>query len=207
MAQEQKKGRRAPGPGKAMPPRDGESGPFDPQQRRTTLTWIALALLVFFVAQTTLFPGPTSIPFSRFLDLVDEGRVTEADISEGSVAGTYTTGEGEEEETTEFTSTIPPNYEVNDLVDELREQDVSLSGSQPSPWANLLFGWILPFGLIALLYYFFIYRRLRQQLGGQGGPLSLGKNKAKLYDRTDLKTTFDDVAGVDEVEAELQELV
>ena len=50
-------------------------------------------------------------------------------------------------------------------------------------------------------------RRMRNQLTGGGGPLSLGKNKAKLYDRTDLKTTFKDVAGVDEVEAELAEVV
>ncbi|MDQ4095323.1 MAG: ATP-dependent zinc metalloprotease FtsH [Actinomycetota bacterium] len=194
-----------PGPGKAMPPRDdGNVNPFDPKQRRTTLLWLGVALLVFLVVQTTLFPGAQSIPFSRFLDLVEEDRVTEVNISTGSVEGIYTTGE---DDTTTFTSTIPPNYEVNELVEELRQQDVSLSASQPSPWTNLLFGWILPFGLIALLYYFFIYRRLRNQLGGQGGPLSLGKNKAKLYDRTDLKTTFKDVAGVDEVEAELQELV
>ena len=72
---------------------------------------------------------------------------------------------------------------------------------------ELLFA-LLPFLLIGGLYYFFFIRRVRNQLGGgAGGPLSLGKNKAKLYDRTDLKTTFDDVAGVDEVETELQELV
>ena len=193
-----------PGPGKAMPPRNGGDGnPFDPGQRRTTITWIALALLVFLIVQMTLFPGPQSVPFSRFLDLVEEDRITEVNISESSVEGVYKTGD----DTTEFTSTIAPNYEVNELIQELQAKDVSFSASQPSPWAGFLFGWVLPFGLIALLYYFFIYRRVRQQLGGQGGPLSLGKNKAKLYDRTDLKTTFDDVAGVDEVEAELQELV
>ncbi|MDP9224334.1 MAG: ATP-dependent zinc metalloprotease FtsH [Actinomycetota bacterium] len=48
-------------------------------------------------------------------------------------------------------------------------------------------------------------RRMRNQMGA--GALSFGKNKAKLYDRTDMKTTFKDVAGVDEVEAELVELV
>ena len=203
MSDEPTRKLKPPGPGKAMPPRDSSSGPFDPSQRRTTLTWIALAILVFVVAQTALFPGPRTIPFSRFLDLVDEDRIAQVDISEGQVDGVYTSGDDE----VDFTSTIAPNYDVTELVAELQAKNVSFSGSQPSPWASFLFGWILPFGLIALLYYFFIYRRLRQQLGGQGGPLSLGKNKAKLYDRTDLKTTFDDVAGVDEVEAELQELV
>ena len=196
--------RKPPGPGKASPPREPDgSNPFDPRQRRTTLTWIAAAVLVFIVVQSVFFPGPEQIPFSRFLNLVEQDRVEEVDISTGSVEGMFVSGEDQ----VEFTSTIAPNYEVNNLIDQLQAQGVKFSGSQPSPWAGLLFGWVLPFGFIALLYYFFIYRRLRGQLGGQGGPLSLGKNKAKLYDRTDMKTTFEDVAGVDEVETELRELV
>ena len=195
--------KKTPGPGKPVPPRDeGGGGPFDPQQRRTTLLWIAAAILLYLVINAALNPGPESITFSRFLGLVDQGRVTEAQISESSVDGKFKEGDSE----TSFTSTIPPNFEANQLVDKLEDKDVSFSASQPSVWEGLLVS-ILPFLLIAALYYFFIVRRLRNQLGGQGGPLSLGKNKAKLYDRTDMKTTFDDVAGVDEVEAELQELV
>ena len=177
--------------------------PFDPGQRRTTLTWIIGALLLLLVFQTTLAPRPQELRFSRFLELVDEGRVREVDISDTTVTGTFESGDDE----VRFVSTITPNFEVNALIRRLQRNDVDFSGSQPSPWSGLFFGWILPFGLIALVYYFLFYRRIRQQFGGSGGPLSLGKNKAKLYDRTDLKTTFADVAGVDEVEAELQELV
>jgi cell division protease FtsH len=165
--------------------------------------WVAAGILLLLVFQTTLVPGPREIRFSRFLELVDAGRVTQVNISDTTVTGKYSSDGNE----VNFTATITPNFEVNTLVQELRNKGVDFSGSQPSPWAGLLFGWILPFGLIALVYYFLVYRRIRQQLGGPGGPLSLGKNKAKLYDRTDLKTTFKDVAGVDEVEAELQELV
>ncbi|MBA3350587.1 MAG: ATP-dependent zinc metalloprotease FtsH, partial [Actinobacteria bacterium] len=100
---------------------------------------------------------------------------------------------------------MPPNFETNQLVDRLREAGVEVTASQPSPWSGLLFSFILPFALIGGLYYLFM-RRMGRQMGG-GGPMSFGKNKAKLYDRMDLKTTFDDVAGVDEVEAELVELV
>jgi cell division protease FtsH len=160
------------------------------------------AILLSLVINSAINPGPEGISFSRFLNLLEQDRITEANISSGSVSGAFS--EGEEE--TAFTATIPPNFEVNDLVTQLQENGVEITASQPSAWEGLLFS-LLPFALIAGLYYFFIVRRLRNQLGGQGGPLSLGKNKAKLYDRTDLKTTFNDVAGVDEVEAELQELV
>jgi cell division protease FtsH len=124
-------------------------------------------------------------------------------ISETSVSGTFTReGEGRQE----FVSTLPPNYETNQLIKILDREGVDYSGEQQSLWTGFFFGWVLPLLLIGGLYYFFIFRRLRSQLG-QGGPLSFGRNKAKLYDRTDLKTTFRDVAGVDEVETELVELV
>ncbi|HEX2235946.1 MAG TPA: ATP-dependent zinc metalloprotease FtsH [Actinomycetota bacterium] len=181
----------------------GPGAPFDPSQRRTTLAWIAGALLVLLVVQTMLVNGPRELSFSRFLELVDDDRITTVNIAERTVSGSFRSGDSD----VEFTSTIPPLFETNPLVKELRAQGVEFSGTQESPWAGLLFGWILPFALIFGVYYFVFYRRVRQQLGGQGGPLSLGKNKAKLYDRTDLKTTFKDVAGVDEVEAELKELV
>jgi cell division protease FtsH len=209
--------RRAPtdeesGPGRSAGPagqkKSPGGGPLDPNQRRTTIAWIIAGALLLFLFQSTFVQGPRTIPFSRFLELVDSGRVTRVDISETSVDGTYTsTGEGDDQEEVRFTTTITPNFETNSLIRRLEREGVEFSGSQQSPWAALLFGWVIPFGLIALLWYFLFYRRMRKQLGGPGGPLSLGKNKAKLYDRTDLKTTFSDVAGVDEVEAELQELV
>ncbi|CAN5573581.1 ATP-dependent zinc metalloprotease FtsH [soil metagenome] len=184
----------------------GSKTPFDPAQRRTTLLWIVGGILLLTLVQSTLVERPEEITFSRFLELVDDGRVTEVDVSDTRVAGTFTsTGDGADE--VQFTSPIAANYESNSLVQRLRRNDIDFSFSAPSVWAGFFFAWVLPFGLIALLYYFVFYRRVKQQLGGQGGPLSLGKNKAKLYDRTDLKTTFEDVAGVDEVEVELQELV
>src|SRR5918999_236394 len=199
------------GPGRSAGPagqkKSPGGGPLDPNQRRTTIAWIIAGALLLILFQSTFVPGPRTIPFSRFLELVDSGRVTRVDISETSVDGTYTTGDGEDQQDVRFTTTITPNFETNSLVRRLERQGVEFSGSQQSPWAALLFGWVIPFGLIGLLWYFLFYRRMRKQLGAPGGPLSLGKNKAKLYDRTDLKTTFADVAVVDEVEAELQELV
>jgi cell division protease FtsH len=192
--------KRAPG----APP--GPEGP-DARQRNMTIAWIVGALLLFTLLQTSLFGGREEIPFSRFLELVDDDRVSEATVSETVVTGTFSEGSGEDRSEQEFTTTVPPGYDTFRLGRRLEDAGVEWTGSQPSAFQNLLFA-LLPFVLLGLLYYFFIFRRLRNQLGGgPGGALQLGKNKAKLYDRADLKTTFDDVAGVDEVEAELQELV
>ncbi|MGH2786804.1 MAG: ATP-dependent zinc metalloprotease FtsH [Actinomycetota bacterium] len=161
------------------------------------------AILLFLVFQNPLGGGREQISFSRVLNLIERGDVTEVTISETSVSGTYA---DRNDEAQEFGATLPPNYETNELIRILEREEVTYSGEQQSLWTGFLFGWVLPLLLIGGLYYFFIFRRLRSQLG-QGGPLSFGRNKAKLYDRTDMKTTFKDVAGVDEVETELVELV
>jgi cell division protease FtsH len=193
---------RPPGPGKASPGRGGRS-PFG-NERTTTIAWVAFGLLVLFFFQSLIGPRPQQLDFSRFLDLAEEGQIVKANISESDVSGTYRTGQDDEKS---FSTTLPPNFETNRLVESLRGQGVDVSGEQPSVWGAFFFNWILPIALLGGLYYFFIFRRIRSQLGGQGGPLQLGRNKAKLYDRTDMKTTFDDVAGVEEVETELRELV
>src|SRR5918992_314034 len=181
----------------------GAPGASDPRQRDITVAWILGAILLFLLFQNPLSGGPERVSFSRVLNLVERGDVSEVTISETSVSGTFTQ---EEEGETEFVATLPPNYETNQLIKVLEREGVDYSGEQQSLWTGFFFAWVLPLLLIGGLYYFFIFRRLRSQLG-QGGPLSFGRNKAKLYDRTDMKTTFKDVAGVDEVETELVELV
>ena len=178
-------------------------GPFEGNRRWVSIAWIAGGLMLLLFALNSLSASSEVVPLSRLLDLVDRGRVTEATIGTGSVTGTYTSG-GEERR---FTTTLPPDFQTNQLVQQLTKQGVTFSGSQPGLLTQILVSFV-PFLIFGALIYFFVFRRARQQLGGgSGGPLSLGKNKAKLYDRTDLKTTFADVAGVDEVETELQELV
>ena len=182
-------------------PGKGPQGEDDSRQRMTTVGWVVVALLGFFLIQN-LFQNPAEkIKMDRFLTLINDQRVTDVQIGSGTVEGTIPGGESDREVFAE----LPPNLEPNFLINRLERNGIDWTGRQESLWTQLLVT-LLPFLVLGFLYYFFIVRRLRNQLGGQG-PLSLGKNKAKLYDRTDLKTTFKDVAGVDEVETELVELV
>jgi cell division protease FtsH len=188
-------------PRNAVPPKKAAPGsPDESQQRWVTAAWIIGALLLIFLFQSSLLGGGVErLPFSStstsepgFLQLVNRGAVTEANVSETSVTGTYKTGS----DVHRFSTTLPPNFQTNSLIKTLGSNGVAVSASQPSVWSGFLFGWILPILFIGGLYYLFM-RRMRNQMGA--GALSFGKNKAKLYDRTDMKTTFKDVAGVDEV--------
>ncbi len=197
-----------------QPPKGEKASPKGPpppdpaRQRWTTIAWIVASIALFSFLQGGFGSSSAEeLSLSTLLERVEAGEVQEASISETSVEGVLKPGgDGESEDEARFVTTLPPNYESDQLFQQLDEAGVDVSGRQPSAFSGLLFS-LLPFVLIGLLYYFFIFKRLRNLGGGAGGPMSLGKNKAKLYDRTDMKTTFEDVAGVDEVETELAELV
>ena len=77
------------------------------------------------------------------------------------------------------------------------------SGEIVSRWLPEIIGWVLPFVLIVAAWSFFA-RRLG---GAEGGVMSFARSKAKIYAEDDVKTTFADVAGVDEAAQELREIV
>ncbi|MGD0091075.1 MAG: AAA family ATPase, partial [Planctomycetota bacterium] len=76
---------------------------------------------------------------------------------------------------------------------------------QKNELARILIG-MLPWMLLFLLIYYFIFRQLRGP-GGPGGVLSFGKSRATLITKDKCKKTFKDVAGVDEAKAEVEEIV
>ena len=116
---------------------------------------------------------------------------------------------GEPKTSTNFTTTLPSFVDPG-LESFLIDNGVEISAKpidDGSGWATLLFG----FGpaLLFIGFYVWIFRRAAQQGGGLGGGImGIGKSKARRYDQEkDTKVTFDDVAGIDEAENELVEIV
>ena len=111
---------------------------------------------------------------------------------------------------TSFATTLP-SFVGPGLEAFLIEHGVEISAKpiaeDSSPWATLLFSFGP--GLLFIGFYIWMFRRAAQQGGGLGGGLmGIGKSKARRYDQeTDAKVTFDDVAGIDEAENELVEIV
>jgi cell division protease FtsH len=110
---------------------------------------------------------------------------------------------------THFTTTVPsfvdPGLEAF-LIDHGVEISAKPIEEGGNPILNLLFG----FGpaLLFIGFYIWMFRRAAQQGGGIGGLMGIGRSKARRYDQEkDTKVTFDDVAGIDEAENELVEIV
>jgi len=92
------------------------------------------------------------------------------------------------------------------LAQDLEKYNVKFTGVVENTFFKDLLGWIVPTLFFFGLWYF-VVRRLQGRGGLGAGLLSIGKSKAKVYVETDVKVTFDDVAGVDEAKDELREVV
>jgi len=176
--------------------RSGTPRPFPP--RGGTL-WYGLGLLAVLglVQMYFMAPGGKQLAYSEFKTLVDNGQVAEVTIGDQTVHGTLKQGD---EKSKQFTTA-----RVDDpkLAEELQAKGVKFSGETINRWLPDLLGWLLPLVFIVALWGFF-FRRMG---GAEGGVMSFARSRAKIYADDEVKVKFTDVAGVDEAEDELKEIV
>ncbi len=105
-----------------------------------------------------------------------------------------------------FETVIPTFANTDDLSDLLTEKKVVLNAKPLDEKRNTIFTLLISFGptLLLIAIFIFIMRRASSAAGGIGG---IGKSKAVRYEATTQRTTFEDVAGIDEAEEELAEIV
>lgn len=182
--------------------------------RRSGLSWLLLLLIIVgFWVGTRFFLGADqiTIDYSQFRSFVREGNVAEVIVAGEEISGQLeepatleTEEEGSEPITfTEFVTYLPA-FGDDTLLNLLEENEVTVRTEPTDDFSILALGInLLPILLLVGLGYF-IFRRVQQQ--GQG-VFSMGKSRAKLFDRTQEKTTFDDVAGLAGAKVELQEII
>src|SRR5258705_8479525 len=108
-----------------------------------------------------------------------------------------------------FTTTLPTFVDPA-LEKFLIDHDVEISAKPIEEGNNALTTFILGFGpaLLFIGFYVWMFRRAAQQGGGLGGLMGIGRSRARRYDQEkDTRVTFNDVAGIDEAENELIEIV
>jgi cell division protease FtsH len=165
---------------------------------------MAIVGMTFFAIQS-VYDGPPkeNMTYSEFISLVNKDQ-----ISTVSFKGDGFTIDGTMNDGSTFTTTRPIYVQDNQLMDDLFAHQVEVLGEQPqsdSIWSQLLVA-SFPI-LIILAIFFFFMRQMQGGAGGRGGPMSFGKSKAKMLEGGKVKTTFKDVAGVEEAKEEVQELV
>ncbi|HEY7583263.1 MAG TPA: ATP-dependent zinc metalloprotease FtsH [Acidimicrobiia bacterium] len=179
-----------------------------PPNRRLLIIALVLFAVNWYLTSLFFARAEIELSYSQFLDAVDEGKV-ETVFSQGdSIEGLFREPQANPEnpeEMAEAFSTVRPSWADDSLVETLRENSVEISAVDPEQrpiWQQLLFG----FGPTLLLLWLFVsmWRRAGSALGGIGG---LGRSRAKRFEASTQRTTFDDVAGIDDAKAELLEIV
>jgi cell division protease FtsH len=213
---------RAPDPRTSPPPPDPKRGnlrvsgapekppmlPFSPRR------FIGILLLLFafnylFVALFAPEPDRLRIPYSPFfLDQVRAGNVKEISSQGDTIQGEFRRETRfERDEAKRFDTQVPTFANDRELSKLLEERNVQVNAKPPGE-RSLLETLLFSFGPTILLVALFVWFARRAAAAGGGGMLGqFGRSRAQRVEATQQDVTFDDVAGIDEAEAELVEIV
>ncbi|MFP3977268.1 MULTISPECIES: ATP-dependent zinc metalloprotease FtsH [Marinobacter] len=167
---------------------------------KNLVLWLIIAAVLLMVFQN-FSPTTTGqqVNYSQFVEMVQQGQVNKVTIDGLEIQGTR--GDGSQFQT------IRPQVADNKLMDDLLANKVEVIGKEPerqSLWTQLL---VAAFPILIIIALFVFFMRQMQGGGGGKGPMSFGKSKARLMSEDQIKTTFADVAGVDEAKEDVKELV
>ena len=146
-------------------------------------------------------PAAGSVPYSQFVNDVNEGNVQAVTIAPSQGGNMAITGKLDDGKT--FTTIAPSDASVSDKLIAKGVAVQVKAEEQSSFWLILLYQ-SMPF-LIILGISFFVMRQMQKNAGG--GAMGFGKSRAKMLTQKEGRVTFADVAGIDEAREELEEIV
>mgnify|MGYP003307299986 CR=1 FL=1 len=184
--------------------------------------WIYIVLVAFFLS-SLLFNGQPSaeeIVRSKMITLLRDKHVEKIELVNGEEAEIYLNEEGlkryfpDSKDVT--TRTVAYTYKpmsLDQFVEDIEKAQIDNPDAvDPKPvtrhnWGGEVLSWILP--IVIIMAFWFVIMRLMGRGGMGGGQIfNIGKSKATLYDSAnDKKTTFKDVAGLEEAKEEVMEIV
>ena len=184
------------GPGRNRPRKEPE------ERKQHFAAWYIFAafLGVMFVQYLWLrYSQVETIPYSQFEQLLNDNKITSVLVGSDTIQGTLKEPLPEGRKLF-YTVRVDPA-----LADRLKAHGVTVTGAPTNTLLSTILSWVLPIFIFYLIWMYGFRRMAERQ--GLGGLMTIGKSRAKVYVETDTKTTFKDVAGVDEAKFELQEVV
>lgn len=168
---------------------------------KNLLLWLVIAVVLLTVFQNfSPQASQESMTYTEFVNEVQTDQIKEVTVDGLIISGTR-------HDNSSFEA-VRPQIADDRLMGDLLNHNVEVKGRKPeqaSLWQQLLVA-SFPILLIIVVFMFFM-RQMQGGAGGKGGPMSFGKSKARLLGEDQIKTTFADVAGVDEAKEDVQELV
>lgn len=175
----------------------------EPKYRWNINLWyVVLAFFFFMLARDLWLTNYQSKPvsYSEFQQLLKDKKISEVSLTQDEMLGSLVSADGA------FKSVRTKRVEP-EIAKELDTYGVKFTRLNENNFFRNLLSWVVPIIILLVVWNFLLQRMMAKGGGVQGGLMSVGKSKAKIYVETDTKVTFDDVAGVDEAIAELKEIV
>lgn len=162
---------------------------------------LIVLIIVFLLKYMTPETGHVStLSYNQFYKAVEQGEVKSVTIRTEKETNII---QGELKSGTKFETKGPAGDErLTSLLLEKNVEWVQETPPEPSWWTNLLTS-LIPILIFVALFFFL----MQQTQGGGSRVMSFGKSRARLHTDEKKRVTFDDVAGIDEVKEELQEVV
>jgi cell division protease FtsH len=184
--------------------------PAKPRTRwLTVVAWLVGYLLLFGVLTLQdRLSGPQPVPYTEFKNQVVNKNVSEVFARGDSIEGQLKKAvavPGQQDRTYQQFTTERPTFATDDLLAELTDGGAAVRATPLVQQRGFLTNLLISFAPILLLVGFYVWMFKRQQQAIGGGLL--GGGKQKRVDPEKVRVTFDDVAGIDEVEAEINEVV
>ena len=169
---------------------------------KNLLMWLFIAITVFSVFNNfNTEASVQELSYSEFISQVESDQVLSVEFSSDNYTLKGKTVNGESFET------VRPPFLQDDLSEILTDHRVAVTGQRPEEQSILKQLLIASFPILIILAVFiFFMRQMQGGLGGKSGPMSFGKSKAKMLEGGKVKTSFADVAGVEEAKEEVKRL-
>ena len=193
------------GGGKKKP----SGGGFNKNQTFTLLAWAGIIVLVvtLFMMKNHIATPTAVLSQSDFLTKFSSNQIAHATINFNAQSAPLTPISGEYFDAKDGKTKIPfvsPNAMLTQkMLDQLLVSDKIEAGAPNAAVMGLVWS-VAPIVVLALLFWFFFIRQIK---AAGKGALSFGKSKARILSKDRNKTTFKDVAGVEEAMEEVSELV
>ncbi|MCW2626984.1 ATP-dependent metallopeptidase FtsH/Yme1/Tma family protein, partial [Mycobacterium sp.] len=200
-----------------LPARDDEGG-----RGRGPNWW--LVLLFFGLGYFLLFGGlsfqdalggPTKVPYTEFTTQVEQRNVAEVFSHGDTIEGTLRQAKplpsqdagAQNVRTYQKFSTERPTFAQDDLLTQLKNSGATVSATPLTQQRGILANLLISVAPMLLLFGFWYWLFKRSEKLGMGMFGGFARNKRKPVDPESVRVTFDDVAGIDEVKAEISEVV
>jgi cell division protease FtsH len=171
--------------------------------------WKLSVLYVLLLAGMTIWirgslraGEPKQVYFSDFMSAIHKGELSEVRITETELVGALPAQPGNPE-TPRIRAPRLSGMDINSVIRELEAKHIRFTGHEDEEVSKSA-SWIIPVSVLSV-FSLLLFWRFRQ---GASLPFGFSKNQAKVHDgETQNRTTFEDVAGIDESKAELVEIV